>query len=378
MNTGQTIPALFVATANSLQAGGGGVQVCTADYLWLLRQAGFELHTVSFVTDQRFFTRLLRKLEGRPYLRMIPPALLEQIAAEKERTGANIVFFNLIDFPTVASALRQRYGDKVKLIHLSHGLDSTDICIDDQVRRQATGRCDYDGLAARKLGGKLHCEADYRRHLDAALCLSPLDAELERWLGVRQTAWFSRPIRGMRLNPKPVNHQVGCVSTLDHPPNYHGLVELFAEFQRLPPDRLVFRLVGGPEDQGRRLAARYRFVEYLGRLSEADLRSEAESWSCFVHPLFHYARGCSTKVAVALGWGLPLATTMAGARGYVWDETIHPLAPTPRRLAALLLAESETSDFARRRERSLQIAALQPSSVQLADQMRHFLLSVNE
>ncbi|MCW5553483.1 MAG: glycosyltransferase [Verrucomicrobiae bacterium] len=376
MNATTNVLAVLVATENSLQSVGGGVQVCTADYVWLLRQAGFDLHTVSFAPDHRVSARVLRRLEGRPYLRMIPPSLADEIAAATEKTGARFVFFNLIDFPGVVSSLRRQWNDGIKLVHLSHGLDSTDICIDEQVRRHAAGRHGYDGQAARKLGGKLHCEADYRRYLDAALCLSPLDAELERWLGVRQTAWFSRPIREARLAPQPVEHRVGCVSTLDHPPNYHGLVELFNELHRLQPSKLAFRLVGGPEHVGRKLAERFSFVEYQGRLSDADLRREAESWACFVHPIFHYARGCSTKVAVALGWGLPIATTIAGARGYVWDEAILPIAPTPGRLAASLLAEITTADFGRRRERALRIAALQPSAAQLAAQMRDFLLSV--
>ena len=57
------MPAVLVAPANSLQPGGGGVRICTRDYLRLLGMAGFELQTVSFAADQRFSTRVLRKLE---------------------------------------------------------------------------------------------------------------------------------------------------------------------------------------------------------------------------------------------------------------------------------------------------------------------------
>jgi glycosyltransferase involved in cell wall biosynthesis len=368
------VAVIFVASYNSLRPGGGGVQICTADYMRLLELAGFELHTVSFESDRRFFTRVLRKLEGRPLLRLIPPTLSDEIAAEMERTGARLVFFNLLDYPTVAHDLRKRFGSNVRLIHLSHGLDSTDICIDEQVRRHAAGAHDYDGRAARRLGGKLHFEADYHRYLDAALCLSPLDAELERWLGARRTAWFSRPIRETPLNPKPVNRRVGCVATLDHRPNYHGLIELFESLATGKGQSLSVRLVGGPVEPGQEMAARFSFVEYLGRLSDEQLRREAETWSCFVHPIFHYARGCSTKLAVALGWGLPIATTVAGARGYVWDETTLPLAATPKDLAAMVFAGGKASDFIQRRERSLQIAALQPTDDKLATQMRRFIL----
>ena len=98
-----------------------------------------------------------------------------------------------------------------------------------------------------------------------------------------------------------------------------------------------FRLVGGPAAHGHALAARFAQVDYLGPLDEAALMAEAATWSCFVHPLFCYARGCSTKLAVALGWRLPVATTPAGMRGYEWREGNVPCAENPHELAVLAL-----------------------------------------
>jgi hypothetical protein len=293
-----------------------------------------------------------------------------------ERTGARIVFFNLLDYPEVVQTLRERFGNTLKLIHLSHGLESTDLCIAQQVRRHEIGTLRYDGADSRQLGAKLHCEADYRRYLDGVLCLSPLDAELERWLGTARTEWFSRPVREPALNFHPVEGRVGCVATLDHAPNFHGLLALFGELEQLKTDSFRFRLAGSPAEHGRKMADRFKFVEYLGRLSDDELRREAESWCCFVHPVFHYARGCSTKLAVGLGWGLPIATTVSGARGYVWDEMVLRLATGPKDLAALVFAGAKANDFAQRREQSLRIAALQPAADQLAEQMRRFILSV--
>ena len=287
--------------------------------------------------------------------------------------SARFIFFNEIDFPSLLLPLRERFGKSVKLLHLSHGLDSTDICIAQQIERGRLGTERYNGGMVRRLGSKLQCEADYRRYLDGAICLSPLDAELERWLGARRTIWLSQPITEPPLDHKPVVGRVGCVATLDHVPNYDGLVEAFEALAKLKVSNLSFRLVGSPASRGAELGRRYNFVEYLGALSDAELRSEAASWSCFVHPIFHYARGRSTKLAVVLGWGLPLATTAAGARGYIWDESIFPLARTPPELAASVSEQLSLSEFERRREWTLQIAGIQPSSDVITQQALAFL-----
>ncbi len=284
------------------------------------------------------------------------------------------MFFNLLEFPSLARHLSRRFGNKLKLVHLSHGLDSTDMCIDQQVQRCTNGDIRLEKRAARSLGAKIQFEADYRRFLDAVLCLSPIDAHFERWLGAKQVAWFSRPVRERPLPARPIANRVGCVATLDHPPNWHGLVLLLDCLNRRNLTRLSFRLCGGPDERGKELAIRFPFVNYLGRLSDSELREEAASWSCFVHPLFHFARGCSTKLAVALGWRLPIATTLAGARGYVWDESVMPLATTPTALADLVASRSQIESYESLAQQTVRIAALQPSPETLARQMSAFLV----
>ena len=128
------------------------------------------------------------------------------------------------------------------------------------------------------------------------------------------------------LDADPVDQRVGCVSTLDHPPNHQGLAEVLQALSSRASPGFRFRLVGAPQKIGVALMRQFPFVEYLGALSNSQLRSEAATWCCFVHPLFVYAKGCSTKLAVALGWQLPIATTVYGARGYIWDIRRLPLA----------------------------------------------------
>src|SRR5207244_4039870 len=162
----------------------------------------------------------------------------------------------------------------VKLVHLSHGLDSTDICIAQQIERRLSRKQQHDARAARVLGDKLQYEADYRRYLDAAICLSPLDAELERWLGVPRTIWLPQPITEPPLDHKPIEGRVGCVATLDHVPNYYGLIDAFEALAKLKAPNLNFRLVGSPASRGAELCRRYDFVEYLGASSDAELRKK--------------------------------------------------------------------------------------------------------
>ena len=125
-----------------------------------------------------------------------------------------------------------------------------------------------------------------------------------------------------------------------------------------------------------KLASRYPFVQYLGPLSDAELRTEASTWCCFVHPMFVYAKGCSTKIGVALGWGLPVATTHLGVRGYVWDAEITP--PSRRaplelaRLSMELMSNGPLPDFQRR---TGDLCNLSPTIDTVGAQIRSFVLN---
>jgi hypothetical protein len=124
------------------------------------------------------------------------------------------------------------------------------------------------------------------------------------------------------------------------------------------------RIVGGPESAGRELAGRFRTAEYLGPLPDPDLEREAATWSAFVHPLFCWARGCSTKLASALAWRVPIATTPAGARGYSWRDGQLPMAETPEAFARLAVDLAQPAAAQRARE---QVAAVAASSPTIAD-----------
>jgi hypothetical protein len=173
---------------------------------------------------------------------------------------------------------------------------------------------------------------------------------------------------------RPVDGRVGCVTTLDHPPNFSGLTRLLEALDGKAPSNFRLRLVGAPASCGARLARRHGFVDYLGPLTDDALRAEAATWCCFVNPIFVYSKGCSTKLAVALGWGLPIATTRYGARGYLWDESAIPLADDPKALADLVLARSSAAAFPTHCRATDAIVAMSPDLVRVGAQIRDFVL----
>jgi hypothetical protein len=307
---------------------------------------------------------------------MVPHTVADDALETVRHSGAKIVFFNLTDFRHAAGVLRHAFKDQLKLFHLSHGMGSTDFAIDDQAKRQQADRSSLDKKSALKVGAALQFEADYRRYLDASLCISPLDAELEKWLGVPRTEWFPRPIRPATLNSAPIEGRVGCVATLNHPPNQLGLIAFLEAVARHNVRKIHIRLVGGPECLGQAFENHFSCVTYAGKLSDPELRQEVSSWCCFVNPVFAYARGCSTKIAMVLGWGLPLASARAGVRGYVWDDGILPLANTADELVDLVRQRTVRQSFATFSSATQRVANLQPPVQAIANAMRAFVMSV--
>ena len=365
-------PALLVAHRNALLAsGGGGVQVCCREYAAALREAGFDLTEVAFDHAAGFADRLLRRAFPKVSNVRTPPGLAARIEGALDASGARHVFFALNAFPDVSRRLRAAHPG-VTQVFLSQGLESVDFCIEQRLRRRDGTENRPRARAERMLGRQLLDEARERGALDAVLTLSPIEADLERWLGARDVLWVPRTLVEAPLAARPVDGRVGCVSTLDHPPNRDGLERLFEALADLPPG-FRFRLVGGPRPSGERVAARHGFVDYLGPLDDGALRAEAATWCCFAHPLFVQAKGCSTKLAAPLAWGLPIATTPMGARGYVWDRGAAPLAESPAAMARDVIAASSAARFAEGSARTRRIADGTPRLPEVAAAIRAFL-----
>lgn len=313
----------------------GGVQICTHEYLAVLRKAGFEISVLEFEGDQRLTNRLVRKLWRRPYHNFLPPDLGEKVAAAVVAEKAEVVFLNLIDVAPLAKEIRQQLGPKVKIILLSHGLGCADILHDIRISSLDTGTVGASPRELRWLAGHLIEECDQRKYIDHVFCLSEFDVGLERWVGTRSVSWLPRIVPVHSLLWKPVYGRVGFVGTLDHSPNWEGILLFLRAIERSDAKDIRVRIVGGPERRGLEVARQFTSVDYLGPMDDRGLETEAATWMCAIHPLFCYSRGCSTKLAILLGWRIPVLTTPQGCRGYSWIHGEIPLAEGPEALVEL-------------------------------------------
>jgi glycosyltransferase involved in cell wall biosynthesis len=350
--------AIFVTHATAMNARPGGLQVCTREYLETLRAAGLDVAVHIIEHDARLKTRALRRLLPMPYPDQWRPSAVDEIVGAVERARAQFVCLNLVNLAPLAAALGPRLRRGTQVVLLSHGLESVDFLHTIPAASQSR-------RLQRALGRRLIAERRQRLTIDHVFCLAPFEADIERWLGARAVTALPRTIPArepLAWTPDPT--RLGFVGTLDHPPTADGLEQFLTAFELLAPASLRVRIVGGPEPAGRDLAARFRAAEYLGPLTDADLEREAGTWSTFVHPLFCWARGCSTKLAVALAWQLPIVTTAAGARGYTWRAGALPMGETPENFARLAvdLARPGAAQHAR-----AQVAAIVASSPTIAD-----------
>jgi hypothetical protein len=242
---------------------------------------------------------------------------------------------------------------------LSHGLESTDFL--HELRGVGGGpRADVTKRQALMLGWRLIQEARQAHAFDHVFCLSEFEREIEHWLGSESVSMIPRTVTPAPLDWEPHGRRLGFVGTLDHHPNREGLLLFLRAYEALGADGEV-RVVGGPEAAGRDLAAEYRSVRYLGPLANDLLEAEARTWSCFVHPIFCYARGASTKLATALSWEIPIATTPTGRRGYVWRDGGLPTADEPAAFAQLAASMFDPSRAAAAREQVRKVAASSPT-----------------
>jgi glycosyltransferase involved in cell wall biosynthesis len=371
----QLIPALFVSAESYLAKKSGGVQMCTQEYWQLLTKAGFDLKPVPYSPNQDLLSRIKRRVYPQPYHNRLPNNLLEIVLEAVKIHQPQHIFLNLVDVAPLAIELRQQLGPDIQLIMLSHGLESTDIFHGLRTRDEGAPFKSTTNRDRRFLGESLVEECKHRQNLDKILCLSAFDAEIERWLGAKSVIWVPRIIPAQKLEWQPRGNRFGFVGTIDHIPNREGLILFLEALQSKAPQGTSVRLIGGPESVAQTIADRFPIVEYLGRLSDEDLFDEAATWNAFVHPLFCYARGCSTKLAMPLGWEIPVVTTTPGHRGYQWSLGTLQVADTPEELAnlALSLLDPQKAQIAQQECAKIANSALKLEA--LADRMRQYILA---
>jgi len=329
---GRTRKAVFVSHRHSVEGASGGQQVCTREYRETLRLAGFELHDVYWEHERTLGRRVANKLSPSPYRRPWHRGLADEVRRAARFCGTDLVLLNVIDLLPLAEDLKLGPDGSLNIVMLSHGLASV-----DEVHTQRIAR-HYPALPLNPSpfdpGRLVGEEAGYLPYCDHVVSLAPFEVEICRWLGARANSWLPRAVPGAALRRTPIRGRVGTVGTLDHPPTLEAIWLALSEIERQGPGETRVRVASSSKRQGEFFAERFPFVDFVGRLDDSSLEAEAATWSAFLHPMFCFARGASTKLATGLSWGLPCITTSSGMRGYQLPE------------GSVVLADS-VSDFAR-------------------------------
>jgi len=354
-----SLPALFVSHQHSLQGPQGGQQTCTLEYWRVLEAAGFSLTKVCYETPRDFATRVLRKINNRPYLYQSPKDLPERIRAAFQRLKPKFIFFNLNDTISLAAELQDL---PVKKVLLSHGFASVDRLHENRISGSV-----WSSSGLRTIAWQLETESSGIPFFDHVFCLSETELQIARWLGATSVGWLPRVIEPDFLETSPEGKRLGCIGTMDHPPNREGMELFLQNLVKVPSWHGQVCLISRSEAACKKWASRYRFVEFLGPLGDEAARKEASTWNAFLHPIFCHAMGCSTKLATGIRWGLPLVTSEAGARGYQLKSNWVSLSNKPMEMARYAASLLEPNNYSMEKEKTRLWAQAGPSVSQVAE-----------
>ena len=352
------IPALFVTHRHSLHGPLGGQQTCTQEYWRVLTSAGFLLKEISYETPADLKTKIWRKARPHPYRYQYPGDLAERITYSAETTSPKIIFLNLKDTVPLAAELRHL---KIPLVLLSHGLASV-----DQLHENRISGMPWPASSARRMIQELQSESQGMPFFSHVFCLSEIEVAIARWMGACSAGWLPRVIEPEFLEVRPSGDRLGCIGTMDHPPNLEGMELFLKSLQAIRIWSGKVRLISRSDRICRKWALDYPFVDYLGSLDEAQAKEEASSWNAFLHPIFCYAMGCSTKLATGLRWGLPIVTSEAGARGYRLDSKLLSLTNNPVEMAEYSVSLLEAKGYQQALDNARRCAKQGPSIAEVA------------
>jgi hypothetical protein len=351
----------------------GGVQVCTHEYIEVIRATGVDLEFCTFDADRRLSTRVMRRFNTSHHFRPAEPNLEKRLAEQITRAQPDYLFLNQSNTAGLAAKIRPHLPKGSKIVLLSHGLESTDLLNVVRTSRWLPIQPQVRPTAASAIGHELLCESIFRRDIDLVLVLSPSDIVLEQWVGAQRAAWLPRVVANRPLDWQPPGNRIGYLGTLDHSPNLEGLVDVLKELEKHDIGTLRVRVVGRPQEIGRWLRNRFRSVDYLGSLDDSALGKEASSWNAMIHPQFCCARGCSTKLATGIGWQIPIVTTELGCRGYEWKNGRFVVAATPGDFAEKSLGLLDLEAATAARKQIVELALSSPTIPMVALRLREIL-----
>jgi len=309
----------------------GGVQLCTYEFIEYLEAAGYSVKVIKVNPVITFTRKVKKKLHVEAYELYDVENWLPEIISSINTENIKLVFFNQINLAHWSESIKEAVGKDVKYIGLSHGNESGDY-LHDVTQSPVTSF-----LKTWRLGKFLVKEkAIFSRHLDGVITISENETYIDQWLGAQNVFYLPRILKQIPFNWKPAPGTIGFVGTLNHLPNQMGIELLSDELQK-QGFKGTLRLVGSPHSAGHALEQKYPFIQYSGALSPEEMEKEAGTWCIFLNPVFWYARGSSTKLSQALNWGLPVASTLAGIRGYdLSDRSIATYNNRPENLAEMV------------------------------------------
>lgn len=327
--------AIFLTNKSSVHSTvTGGVQLCSQEFLEILNAVdniSLQEYYVPFTKNIR--QRILIKAGFENYSMYDVEKDKAALVSYIKNNQVEIVFINMASLVRYAKPIKEAFGEKVKVILMSHGNHSGDFLhlISKPLKHVSMLKSFLNKI---RLGLLISTESLFRvKYLDGVIALSETEMQIENWFGAKASLFLPRRMASAFLLHKPVAGRVGFVGRLDHPPNLQG-IEILMEASA---DSLIeIRLVGAPENIGNQLSKKYNQVNYLGELSDADLEKEVATWAILLNPVWWYSTGASTKLAKAISWGVPIVTTTAGMRGYKWNNGNLLVADTPQQMWKLI------------------------------------------
>ena len=316
----------------------GGVKICTQEFISLLA-VKFDVVQFAVKTTSSLSYRVKVKLGINWYNDYDPAFYLAALKKIISESNIRFVFLNLSNTIRFAGVLKNAFGDAVKIILCSHGNDTGDY-LHQVVRFSSAESKIKKALMVFTLGKRLEIETDLRiKYLDMVLSVSPVEEQIEKWIGAKEGYMVHRTVQADFLTLTPTLNRVGFIGGLNHPPNVFGITSLCDALMAVDHS-ITLVVIGGPADVGNALQKKYPFIEYCGFLPEEALRKEVATWAWFLNLVFYYSGGVSTKLAKALSWGLPVLSTVPGNRGYLFKDGHMDIAGSATAMAAMLTAKA--------------------------------------
>lgn len=367
-----TLRALFLSHSAHLGKG-GGVQQCTMEYLDGIRTAGISVDVLPIESDRRIWVRAARQVNSSPYFKPIGRKDLNRIRTLLP--DVDLILLNQVALAGALDELGPRGLGPARVL-LSHGCEVTDMVHTIRLRKLLPISSRMRPTSSLALASVLADETRTRSLVDGVIAISPFDADCEAWLGTRRVMWVPRTVKSEVIDWSPMTGRYGYVGTLNHAPNLEGLVGVLDALEKRKVENLTIRIIGGPASIGDKLAKCYRSAEYLGELDDPKMRVESSSWSAFLHPIFCLPRGCSTKLATALSWRIPIITTTQGRRGYLWRLGSLIEANSPDEFVDEMYRLLDADERQLAKFQSIMVADSSPSTKEVAQELRVFLEDV--